>query len=133
MTDNAKAIRRQSDDKGEIYSRATATIMSDDHPDRARQEFKAETDVNYQLRRFGVGRPLKFGEADYTIDLQGALTAIAAARRAHSKLPKEVRDKYPSWRDMLSAVENGELNSELLKPKPPAPAVEPPPKPADNE
>lgn len=105
------AIRTQVDGLGDEAS-AKVTIDCSDDVDRARQEFKKETDVNYILTRFGLpasGRPMMFTDVDYTIDLQQAFSAMEQAKHAHRALPDNLRQKYTTWRDLLNALENGTL------------------------
>lgn len=107
----------------------------DDEPG-ARQEFRAETDINTIMARFGVNAPIRINTGppvvDYTIDLQQALHAIHDARRAHRRLTPEMREKYPTWRELLNAIDRGEIMVDELatRPRDSAPLPEaPPPKP----
>lgn len=113
-----RAIRSQIDDKQELYSALTALNCTGD-PGQTRQEFAQEADVNYQLARFGVGTQLRgpgmFTETRYDLDLQSAIHAIEDARAAHSRLPADLQEKYPTYQSMLSAIDRGELTT--LKPK----------------
>lgn len=83
-------------------------------PDTARQEFKDEADINVLLRKFGV-RVLErstmpyFTEIDFTVDLQGALMAREEMLDVYRTLSPELKNLYPTWTDMLNAVEKGEL------------------------
>lgn len=104
------AIRTQVDMDQDEYSLASALDASDG--DRTRQEFKAETDINVLIKKFGVpqsGRQMMFTDVDYTIDLQQAMASIQEARQAHAKLPDNLRARYPNWRDLLNALDRGEL------------------------
>lgn len=118
------ANRTQADGKNELYSELTG-LDFDPSLDKARQEFKQESDVNIILARFGVNAPQKqatFGEVDYNIDLQTAFAAIADAKRAHRELPEEIRRDYPTWQSLLNGIESGEIR---FKDQPPAePAAE---------
>lgn len=110
---NFPAERRQSDGRQDEYS-AAARIDTSNLPDLARQEFKQEADVNYILSRFGLDGPqrqLVFGDVDFDIDLTGAHAAVSQARRAWGKMPDYLKEKYPSWQDLLAAIHSGELTT----------------------
>lgn len=83
-------------------------------PDMARQEFKDEADINVLLRKFGVRvlerstQPI-MQDIDFTLDLQGAYDAREQVQQVHSQLPEEVRNLYPTWADLLNAIERGEI------------------------
>lgn len=91
----------------------------------ARQEFKADQDINAMLKKFGVmipQLPLQFGDVDFSIDLQTALGAIRQAKQAWQKLPADVKADYPSWQSLLNAMESGQVNLRTGEPKEPDPA-----------
>lgn len=149
---NTKPVtRRQGVDDSAVYTAVTAIDCSNDI-DRARQEFKADQDINTMMAKFGMmsgqtSRPI-YGETNYDLDLQNALTAIRDVKAAHGTLPEDVREKYPTWQLLLEAIENGEYETpeqEALRTKaedalakeqrladireamaPPAPPAEPP-------
>lgn len=127
-----KQLRKQDDAMGDAYSDLTG-ISFLDTKDLARQEFKDEADVNVLLRKFGVGVPQKpnpvFGDVDYTVDLQSALTAAREASFAWSKLPMTIRTKYRNWSGVLDAIERGALKVDQLQEKPPEPKPEDTPTP----
>lgn len=109
------SVRTQVDGLGDIYSKTSALDCSADR-DMTRQEFREESDINVLLKKFGLNqqsRPLVYGEFDYTIDYQQALTSLEAAGRAHARMPAEVREKYPTTRAMLDGMASGELAKEL--------------------
>lgn len=108
-------IRTQADGLNEDYSWETALDCSD-LPDMTRQEFKAETDVNNILSRYGVDgirRTPEYAEIDYTMDLQQSLGAIAEAERAIAKLPADLYVKYPTWEQLLAGAFNGQFKTDL--------------------
>lgn len=121
-----RAIRKQGDDLGDTYSALTS--ITEMGQDMARQEFKNEADVNVILSRFGAFAPQRFVEygraVDYGLDLQTALEAVAAARRAHGQLDQELRDKFPTWQSLLNALDSGEFKLEANKPPAAEPVVE---------
>lgn len=85
---------------------------SPDNKDVARQEFKNDADINYMLSKFGITQPRgtpTYGEWDDTIDLQVALQAVSDARSAYRDLPEELRKKFTSMEQLLTAMENGSL------------------------
>lgn len=88
-------------------------------PDLARQEDKQKTDINYQLKMFGMDpfgpRIPQFGTVDYNLDLQNAMHATADARSAWKTLPAALQQKYGSWIDLLAAAKKGELDNIDLK------------------
>lgn len=112
-----RATRTQVDEDQDLYSLETGLDFAGT-TDLARQEFKDEADLNILLKRFGVGgamqRPLSWGQADYDLDLQRAIGAVEDAKRAHRAMPEELRKIYPTWRDMLNAIESGRLTSAPL-------------------
>lgn len=83
-----------------------------ENKDMARQEFAQEADINYMLSKFKItperGAPT-YGEWDDTIDLQTAITSAREAQAAYRRVPKELRDKFNSMEELLTAVENGSL------------------------
>lgn len=113
------AIRTKNDGLGDIYSLETGVDFSEG--DVARQEFKADVDINVQLARFGVFAPQRVSqwgqEIDYGVDLQTALEAVAAAKRAHNQLSAELRAKYGTWQSLLNALESGEFKMDVNPPK----------------
>lgn len=120
-----KAVRTQYDDKQPDFSDAAALDFTGEK-DYARQEFKDDADVNILLKRFGVGVPLKqvnYGEQDFNIDLQQALTAVNIAREAYKSLPEGLKAKYPTWQKLLNHIESGNLKIDLTPqeetPRPP--------------
>lgn len=109
------AIRTQIDGLNELYSDDTALDCSD-MPDMTRQEFKAETDVNTILARYGIDgikRPPEYSEIDYNLDLQQSLEAIRDAEQAIAKLPAEIYVKYPTWEQLLTGAFNGNYKRDL--------------------
>lgn len=92
--------------------------------DMARQEFKNEADINYMLSKFNIEPPRgspTYGEWDDSIDLQSALEAVTEAREGYRTLPEELRNKFKSMEDLLTAVQNGSLvieDGEVPEPKP---------------
>lgn len=83
-----------------------------ENKDVARQEFAKDADINYMLSKFGItperGAPT-YGEWDDTIDLQQALASVAEARAAWSNIPHELKQKFKSMEQLLTAYSNGSL------------------------
>lgn len=109
--------RTQNDGLGDETSTAAATDANQGDS-LTRQEFRDDADLNILLARFGVQTPIRtdgqYGqEIDYNIDLQQALGAVEAARRANLNVPDELRDKYPDWKSVLNAAETGEYQKDL--------------------
>lgn len=119
------AIRSQADDTmNEAYSKRTAISFAK-AKDTARQEFKAEADVNTILRKFGAFAPMKqtrYGEAiDDNLDLQMSLEYVAEIKRAYVNLPREIRLDYPSIESFLQGAARGDFKLEDIKPETPTP------------
>lgn len=118
------AIRGQEDIVNQdVYSLESGLDASStvEAPDMTRQEFKQDADINYILSRFGVNAALtarqpQYGEVDYNLDLHQALNAVRTAREAHDRMPDHIRQRYPSWQDLVKAVETG--TADLTEPKP---------------
>lgn len=122
------AIRAQKSDAQEYWSALSALncslALEDGSPnvDRARQEFKKETEVNDILRRFGVTgatqqRQGTFGEQDFTLDLQQALSAIEQTKAAYRDMPNDLQRRYPTWQRFLNAIERGDLTLHQTDPE----------------
>lgn len=78
--------------------------------DMARQEYKLQSDLQYQVTRFGAGLPFKSGEVNWdNMDLTRAFELIAESRDAWLRLPRVVRDRYQSWDNVERAASSGEL------------------------
>lgn len=110
--------KHEDEDTREYYGQLT-TIFCPEEEDKTRQEDKAETDINRILQRFGVGqmpqlRQASYGELDYTIDLQIALEATAAAKRGWAALPPQLKRKYPNYLHLLNALESGQVTPEEI-------------------
>lgn len=83
--------------------------------DKCRQEYGPQSQIGYQISRFGVGHPLQFGQVDYdSMDLTRAMELIEQSGQAWLSLPKVVRDRYQSWGAVEAAAASGELQ-QLLK------------------
>lgn len=106
-------MRKQSEleDLGPRWSDEAATVCPPEE-DRTRQEFKEEADINVILRRAGAGgfeaRPVSYGVQDLDLDLQGVYAAVEVAQEAWERLPGRLRKRYPSWAELLPALERGE-------------------------
>lgn len=83
-----------------------------ENKDMARQEYAKDADINNMLSKFGItpdrGAPT-YGEWDDTLDLQQALTSVAEARQAYKELPRELKQKFGSMEELLTAYNNGSL------------------------
>lgn len=77
--------------------------------DRARQEFKAESDTSYLLHRYGVPNVIgEFGVVDYEVSLQNVLDAQRTVRLRWLQLTEEERLGYGSWEEMFAAWQSGQ-------------------------
>lgn len=107
-------VSRTQADSVEDFARYSdeAVVVCTAEEDRTRQEFAAEADINVILRRFGAGgfepRPVRFGVQDFNDDLQGVMIAAREAQDAFERLPEKLRRRYPSWNELLPALETGE-------------------------
>lgn len=81
--------------------------------DMARQEYKLQSDLQYQVTRFGAGLPFHSGELDTDLDLTRAFELIEETQQRWLTLPKGVRDRYMSWANVEHAAKTGELEQFL--------------------
>lgn len=80
----------------------------------ARQEYKLQSDLQYQVTRFGAGLPFESGAVDFDhMDLTKAFELIEEAQQRWLTLPKVVRDRYQSWANVEAAAASGELEQVL--------------------
>lgn len=113
------AIRTQADERQEEFS-AEAEISFEGTEDLTRQEYAQDADINYILSRFGVSGHLpqqlnpQYGETDYSMDLQTAVSAVDMAKRAYTRMPPELKEIYPDWKALLNAPD-GEYKAALGK------------------
>lgn len=128
------SLRSQADDLFDIYSlEHSLDCAIEGNVDVARQELKDETDINLMLKKFGVFAPSRsvaqWGiEIDYNMDLQQALEAVTAAKRAWGQMTPELKAAYPTWQSLLNGLDSGEFKLDLNEPPPP-----PPPPPIEAE
>lgn len=110
-----QAVRSQADNQGDTYSWETALDTGEETLVRA--EYAREADINYILESYGLAqtqRPIQWGgEVDYTLDLQKAMMATEQAESAHRTIPAELKNKYPTYREWLNAINSGEYMSDL--------------------
>lgn len=89
-------------------------IACTESEDMARQEYRLQSDLAYQVQRFGAGLPFRSGEVNFdNLDLTKAFELIAESREAWLRLPKVVRDRYISWDNVERAAQTGELQQVL--------------------
>lgn len=82
--------------------------------DMARQEYKLQSDLQYQVTRFGAGLPFQSGAVDFDhMDLTKAFELIAESQERWLTLPKVIRDRYQSWANVEAAAASGELEQVL--------------------
>lgn len=76
-----------------------------------RQDKFHETEISYILRNHGINpdRPARFGEVDFSVDLQQAYALTRQAKQAYDRLPDELKAKYANWEEILLADANGTL------------------------
>lgn len=82
--------------------------------DMARQEYALQSDLAYQVQRFGVGHHGVSGVVDFdAMDLTTALQIVEESSQAWLRLPKVIRDRYQSWANVEKAAQTGELEQVL--------------------
>lgn len=83
--------------------------------DKARQEFKLEADISYQIERFKSGVPFpvgRSGEVDYSVDLMKAHELIQdAEQRYATESPEWIREKYRTYNEFWAAMMRGEIKA----------------------
>lgn len=91
-------------------------IDIDPSEDQARQEFRADTDVDTILARHGgaalrPAQPLAgFGQVvDYDTDLGTALRMVAEAKAAYEAAPADIRKRFKSYGAFVEAVQDGRV------------------------
>ena len=98
-----------------LRSSAEPVISCTEAEDMARQEYKLQADLQYQVTRFGAGLPFKSGSVDFDhMDLTKAFELIAESQERWLTLPKVIRDRYQSWANVERAAQSGEL-AQVLK------------------
>lgn len=119
--------------EAQAFETANSGLTTDHLPDLARQEFKNEADINSVIRRVGPDGLIHkqgaiYTETDFGLDLQSALTMVADMKAAHRRLPRALREEYPTWVNLIAGIESGTFQRELLNQQPePAPEPEPEP------
>lgn len=113
-----KSIRTQSDDKGDKFSQEAA-LSFEGSKDVTRQEYKAETDIRTILAKFGVpnngAQPAPdLTHTNYDIDLQEAYRLRDENMRLLHRLPPEIRNKYKTAAELIAAIDNGQLEQDIL-------------------
>lgn len=79
--------------------------------DKARQEYALQSEIGYQISKFGVGHPIQYGNVDYdSMDLTKAYALIQESQQAWLRLPRAIRDRYQSWANVEAAAKTGELD-----------------------
>lgn len=105
-------LRNQWDSHDEI-TRAGGLVCPPEE-NRTRPEFAAEADVNNIVARFWPFappnmRPVQYGEQDLSLDLQSAVLSMQAARESYVDAPAALRAQFPTFKEFLDAVMNGEV------------------------
>lgn len=99
--------------KDQLSASEKVGVRCDPKEDRARQEFKRESETSTILARFGAGQafpmtPGRGGEVDFDLDLQAAYRVVEESRQAWLRLPADVRARFRGWEELQAAVEAGE-------------------------
>lgn len=108
------AIRTQAKPNQQELSKATE-LNCDPTQDQTRQEHAHDLDINVILRRHGAAglyrrQPIHGADIDFDMDRQQALEALNPAKAFHAKLPPELRELYPTYREMLADMESGQFD-----------------------
>jgi len=114
------AVRSQTDEKqGDYDFNSALDCSADNNKDMTRQEDALKTDINHQLKQFGLDpfapRLPQFGTVDYRLDKISSLNAMNDAKSAFKQLPLALRQQYGNWAELLAAADRGELDGINLK------------------
>jgi len=111
--------RTQTDGRQDEYSLNGALSCNPDH-DKTRQEFAEEANINTLLARYGVqnARTPQYGDVDYDVGFTEAMHSAQLAHEAYLRLPREIRDRYPTWDALYQGVLAGEVEVDDDAPKP---------------
>lgn len=85
-------------------------LACDPKDDRARQEFKKESDANYLIKKYGANLPMgnvRFGVQEFGIERFEALQRLETAQETYDGLPEAVKAVYPNWEALLAAIADG--------------------------
>lgn len=112
-----KYLRQQTDNQHDAYARLVTVDRDPKEKNRVRPEDAHDLNINVILQRSGLigltRRQQINGEINYDMDRFQALAAVADARRFWQRLPQPLRDKYPSWQDVLKAMDEGTLRKDV--------------------
>lgn len=87
-------------------------VACDPSEDRARQEFKNETETAFLLQRYGVPNVVgEFGVVDFDLSLQGVLDAKRAAQEQWRLMTEAEREGYSTWEQLFAAWQSGEYRA----------------------
>lgn len=108
----------ESAEEREARSRETAHVF-DVTEDKARQEFKDVSDINFLIAQYGGNMqmlpmqvtPPEYGTADFDVDALTARIEAQTLQLAFSSLPEAIRAKYGSWQAVFAAIANGSLTT----------------------
>lgn len=109
------AVRTRYDKKQLEYSRRGG-LDCRNSKDMARQEGKADADINIMLKRFGVNqqqRTLNYGEQDFTIDLQQGLKAIEETRSVYEGMTPDIKKIYPTYEKFIAGMRSGSVAKDM--------------------
>lgn len=109
------AIYHQGTPRSELPRPGVACTAEED---MARQEFKKEADVNYLLKKYGAGVPLRqvaYGAQEFGVDALEALERVNAAQDAFNALPEAIQEKYGDWRTLSMAIADGSFEAPVVE------------------
>lgn len=84
--------------------------------DTARQEFAKDNKPGDILKKFGVPQLTKtplFGDINFDTTLQEALETVRHADTLYSRLPKELKEKYPTRQHLYEGLFNGQFEADV--------------------
>lgn len=82
--------------------------------DRARQEDKRKTSIDFLIRQFSVKPDVVSGSQDFTVQYQDHVQARAEVNAAYRRMPEEIRNRYRDMDAVFEAVRSGELKIEAI-------------------
>lgn len=122
-----------------VLSSRAVRVDTSVSPDKAKQSFKDECDINTIVGRFmktgqvpASAKAPMYGDFNGVNDFQTAMNAVIAAEEAFMEFPSDVRKRFANDPQMMMEfVADPDNKDEAIKlgliPKPKAPAPEPPP------
>lgn len=89
-------------------------------PSKAKQSFKQETDIHFQIRKYlqtGIlpnERQLQFIDLTQYPSKQEMLNMVAHAKEFHDQLSPKLRKQFPTFQDLSDFLEDPDNHSEAI-------------------